>query len=454
MGFSIQMLRAEANNSPFVFVYMRRLFILYLFGAAQQILAIGGPLGEYAMVGVLLLLLHKLPRKFLILLAVLCFLVPVIRNNIKWQKIEQIRTINLQQSDKINQNLSDSVAIDTSVFDKYVGVYERSPGRNIVITREGNKIYYEYAVGKSRLSTKPQNDSLFSADYLMSYTFTSDSTGNVKEMVMHFYQGGNAICPRKQIDILQAQQEFAQIRTGIVKEDARITYKQFVVDNASEFWQDLKNWSWKNFFWRQGSTLSLFLIGLYFGRRKIFYDISSNHQFLQKLMWWGFLIGATGVAINLGFEAWNFINEIPVGTYSFWTRQLMNLSWDFGVIIMALAYVAGLTLLLEKINWRKRLSFFVPVGRMGLTNYLLYAVAATVIFESFGLNLAGKVGTFWRLILALPVFALMIIISHWWFKRFRIGPAEWLWRSLTYLKIQPMWLKKTDKSKEKEYGNI
>ncbi|MFW5653474.1 MAG: DUF418 domain-containing protein, partial [Planctomycetota bacterium] len=26
----------------------------------------------------------------------------------------------------------------------------------------------------------------------------------------------------------------------------------------------------------------------------------------------------------------------------------------------------------------------------------------------------------------------------WWLRRFRYGPAEWLWRSMTYGELQPM----------------
>ena len=112
---------------------------------------------------------------------------------------------------------------------------------------------------------------------------------------------------------------------------------------------------------------------------------------------------------------------------------------------MALGIVAWLTLQFEKPNWKNRFSFFTPVGRMGLTNYiLLLALADLFIMGDYGFGLAGKIGPFLRLMIAIAVFALIIFISDWWFKRFRIGPAEWLWRSLTYLKFQPMRLKKPD----------
>lgn len=153
------------------------------------------------------------------------------------------------------------------------------------------------------------------------------------------------------------------------------------------------------------------------------------------------------MTISLGFDAWNFMNNIQPGSYSGSTRTLVSKSWELGAMILALGYVAALTLMLEKIEWKRRLSFLIPLGRMALTNFLLQAIARTLVFESFGFGLAGKIDPFWRLMLALLVFVILIFISHWWFKRFRIGPAEWLWRSLTYLRFQPLRLNDPDEKK-------
>jgi uncharacterized protein len=55
-----------------------------------------------------------------------------------------------------------------------------------------------------------------------------------------------------------------------------------------------------------------------------------------------------------------------------------------------------------------------------------------------GLGLIGRVGTSLCIPLSLAIFALQIIYSRWWLARFRFGPAEWLWRTLTYGARQPM----------------
>ena len=75
---------------------------------------------------------------------------------------------------------------------------------------------------------------------------------------------------------------------------------------------------------------------------------------------------------------------------------------------------------------------------MALTNYLLQTVICTLIFYNYGLGLYGKVGPALGLVLTVAIFLVQIPLSAWWLKRFRFGPMEWLWRSLTYAKLQPM----------------
>ena len=118
-----------------------------------------------------------------------------------------------------------------------------------------------------------------------------------------------------------------------------------------------------------------------------------------------------------------------------------------------MGYIAALTLLVEKESWKKRLSFLAPIGRMGLTNYILHAIAFILIFEDYGLGLYGKTGGLYRIMLGIPVFVLLYLFSRWWLRHFRYGPFEWLWRSLTYLKFQPMRLNNSNYNGMKETGN-
>ena len=74
---------------------------------------------------------------------------------------------------------------------------------------------------------------------------------------------------------------------------------------------------------------------------------------------------------------------------------------------------------------------------MALSNYVTHTFLGITLFYGIGMGLAGSMGAFYLLLLALGIFAGQILLSHWWLSRFRFGPAEWLWRSLTYGKRQP-----------------
>lgn len=101
-------------------------------------------------------------------------------------------------------------------------------------------------------------------------------------------------------------------------------------------------------------------------------------------------------------------------------------------IFLALGYLSLITLAAG------RLRFLAPAGRMALTNYLLQSIVWTWLIYGHGLGLWGELPRWSHIPLSLGFFGLQIAFSHWWLARFRFGPAEWLWRSLTYWQAQPM----------------
>lgn len=71
---------------------------------------------------------------------------------------------------------------------------------------------------------------------------------------------------------------------------------------------------------------------------------------------------------------------------------------------------------------------------MALTNYLMQGlIYAFVLFGvGPGLALAGRIGTTAVVAICVAFFAFQTAFSHWWLARYRFGPMEWLWRTLTY----------------------
>ena len=75
---------------------------------------------------------------------------------------------------------------------------------------------------------------------------------------------------------------------------------------------------------------------------------------------------------------------------------------------------------------------------MALTNYLMQSLVCVGIFYGYGLGYFEQLPRAWQLPFVLLLYTAQVAFSHWWLQRFRFGPAEWLWRSLTYLRPQPM----------------
>ena len=75
---------------------------------------------------------------------------------------------------------------------------------------------------------------------------------------------------------------------------------------------------------------------------------------------------------------------------------------------------------------------------MGLTSYVLQTLIGTFLFFGYGFGLLGRIPLWQAALLTIPLFLAQVVFSRWWLSRFQYGPLEWLWRSLTYLKAQPM----------------
>jgi uncharacterized protein len=73
-------------------------------------------------------------------------------------------------------------------------------------------------------------------------------------------------------------------------------------------------------------------------------------------------------------------------------------------------------------------------GRMSLSAYLSQTLIFTTVFYGYGLGKAFQWGPFAVCCFAVMVYLAQLVVCHWWCQRFRLGPMEWLWRSLTNLR--------------------
>lgn len=101
--------------------------------------------------------------------------------------------------------------------------------------------------------------------------------------------------------------------------------------------------------------------------------------------------------------------------------------------------IFGLIMLMYKSGWFKWLfALMRPVGQMAFTNYLMQSLICGLLFVGIGFGWYGHLQIYQLYYVVAAVWIIEIIWSHIWLKYFRFGPLEWLWRSLTYWKKQPM----------------
>ncbi|NML06384.1 DUF418 domain-containing protein [Sphingomonas sp. G-3-2-10] len=149
----------------------------------------------------------------------------------------------------------------------------------------------------------------------------------------------------------------------------------------------------------------------------------------RKWLWIGFGIGIPAYAalavylINADFNLFSIVLGAMMLPTLF--RPFMIVGW--ACLIILLARPGGALT-----------SRIAATGRMAFTNYLTTSLICTTLFYGYGLGWYGYLGRAELYLVVFAVWALMLLWSKPWLARFRYGPLEWLWRSLSRLSFQPI----------------
>jgi uncharacterized protein len=177
--------------------------------------------------------------------------------------------------------------------------------------------------------------------------------------------------------------------------------------------------------------IGMFLIGTWFIRSGVMENTGAHLPLFRKLAYIGLPLGiALGVAGSLIATT-----HLPGAQHDGF--MLAHSLLMFGNLAACLGYVGMVVLMLHSRSPLANIRVLAPFGRMALTNYLCQSLFMSLIFFGYGLGYWGM-GRAWQLVVALALCAVQVAFSHWWLARFRYGPAEWLWRAVTYMKIQAM----------------
>ncbi|MDI9546724.1 MAG: DUF418 domain-containing protein [Chloroflexota bacterium] len=331
MGFTLQMMRAEAKGRRFVPVYLRRSLVLLVIGVLHGILFwVGDILAIYAVLGVLLLLFRHMRPRNLLIWAVVILLLP-------------------------------------SLF---------MIGANLLL---------EFA--RQDPAAAAQIDAMFAESYA--------ATAAEVERASAIYATGS--------------------------------YAEITAQRAIELVE-----MWLTTLFILPSIFAMFLVGACIGKSGILADLEGHRTLLVRLCIWGL---GLGLPLNAVYAT---LIESLVRTEPSWPLVIAVITQAIGAPLLALGYMSGLALLWQRPAWRARLYRLAPLGRMALTNYLLQSLIATLIFYGYGLGLFGQVGIAAGVLITIAIYLVNYAVSHWWLGRYRFGPVEWLWRTLTYGRRQPM----------------
>ncbi|MBT8054878.1 MAG: DUF418 domain-containing protein [Xanthomonadales bacterium] len=180
-------------------------------------------------------------------------------------------------------------------------------------------------------------------------------------------------------------------------------------------------------------TFAYFLLGLWLGRSGLLRNSQDSLQTIKTM-------------IKRFALAWILLAILTTAAFATMPQPVDFGSWHFVIAFnfvdlanLCMAAVIGLTfvVLFHKTNWNPRLAFFAPYGRMALTNYLLQSLIGTFLLFGWGLGLLGEVRSGLLILLAMGMIAIQAQLSKIWLRHFQYGPLEWLWRSGTFLHLQP-----------------
>lgn len=147
--------------------------------------------------------------------------------------------------------------------------------------------------------------------------------------------------------------------------------------------------------------------------------------------------------VGLGYGIGLCVNHLETShllanNFSVLSRLQVEVSYDLGRLAMTSGHLGLLMLFCNSglLGWLKRR--LAAVGQMALTSYLSHSIICALVFYGFGLGLFGQLARHELYYVVVSIWIFQLIVSPIWLARFRFGPVEWLWRSLTYGERQPM----------------
>jgi uncharacterized protein len=183
--------------------------------------------------------------------------------------------------------------------------------------------------------------------------------------------------------------------------------------------------------WYVPWLLGRFLLGYVVGAKRWFEG--PRLDVFRKLLVVGILVALPGLALQILQQ----VKVLNLRTAGIAPQAIVACVNELSLLGQVGAYVAVVVLLMQRAGWRRNLCILAPVGRMPLTTYLMQSAICPLFFNGWGLGWATPEPAA-CVAMGFAIFLFQIAFAHLWLRFFQFGPAEWLWRSVVYLRAQPL----------------
>ena len=223
---------------------------------------------------------------------------------------------------------------------------------------------------------------------------------------------------------------------GNIKEMRKTSYGDLYNHLTPSLQVRQAQWTYQYGIW---DFASMIVLGMALFKLGFFTDRFKQSQYL--------LIGLAGITVGLLLGWYRLHNQqLTLQDYAkFIDGHFLpyHIFFPFERAFMALGYTGLVIFLVNagvfKILWRG----FANVGRLALSNYLLQSIICMLFFTGFGAGYFARLSQYQLYLFVIEMCIAQIILSTVWLRIYHIGPAEWVWRSLTAGKRLPFGKKKT-----------
>ncbi|MAM88728.1 DUF418 domain-containing protein [Allohahella sp. A8] len=174
--------------------------------------------------------------------------------------------------------------------------------------------------------------------------------------------------------------------------------------------------------WDHSNVFGMLVLGLWAGRARIPHQIGRHAKALGR---------ATVCCLSIGFG-------IEVTRLLLPSTSILATLGLIGPPILAIGYLCAAALWLNRPRAARTVRLLAAPGRLALTNYLAYGLLGQILFYGWAFGWIGTIGSGLLLVVAIIAYVAFLLLSHIWLSSFKMGPLEWIWRCLTYLRVEPL----------------